>query len=283
MSAASSDRPPARPSIPKDQVVDALLGQWEALAEVLAPLSEDEWLTPSPCPGWSVKDLAAHVIGTELTLDGQPSPELTEEVRAHEHVRNDIGAINEAWVDSFRSRPGTEVLATLKEVTGRRARALAAMSQEEFDADSWTPAGPGSYGRFMQIRVYDCWIHEQDMRMALNRPGHLSGPQAEQSLDEVARALGFIVGKKAGAPQGSSVEIELTGPTSRRLFVTVDGRAAVVPTLDGEPTVKVTMPFELFIPMASGRLPADPAAPGIELAGDTDLAARVVASLNFTI
>lgn len=279
----SADRAPARGSIPKDAVVDALVGEWAALAELLSPLSEDEWLTPSPCPGWTVKDLAAHVIGTELTLEGQPSPELTEEVRAQEHVRNDIGAINEAWVDSFRTKPGTEVLAALREVAGRRAQALAAMSQEEFDADSWTPAGPGSYGRFMQIRVYDCWIHEQDMRMALGRPGHLSGPQAEQSLDEVARALGFIVGKKAGAPQGSAVEIELTGPTTRRLFVSVDGRAAVVDSLPGEPTAKVTMPFDLFIPIASGRVPADPAAAGVVLSGDADLAARVVASLNFTI
>ena len=273
----------ARPSIPKDTVVGALVGEWEALAELLAPLSEDEWLAVSPCPGWTVKDLAAHVIGTELTLEGQASPALTDELKAQDHIRNDIGAINEAWVDSFRSQPGSEVLAALKDVTGRRAQALAAMSQEEFDADSWTPAGPGSYGRFMQIRVYDCWIHEQDMRAALGRPGHLSGPQAEQSLDEVARALGFIVGKKAGAPQGSSVEIALTGPTARRMFVSVEGRAAVVPALSGEATATVTMPFDVFIPMASGRIPTDPGAPGVELSGDTDLAARVVASLNFTI
>jgi hypothetical protein len=35
--------------------------------------------------------------------------------------------------------------------------------------------------------------------------------------------------------------------------------------------------------MASGRVPTDPAAADVELSGDTDLAARVVASLNFTI
>ena len=274
---------PTRPSIPKDAVVGALVGEWEALAELLSPLSEEEWLAPSPCPGWTVKDLAAHVTGTELTLEGQAAPALIDEVRAQDHVRNDIGAMNEAWVDSFRSQPGTEVLAALKAVTARRAQALAAMSQDEFDADSWTPAGPGSYGRFMQIRVYDCWIHEQDMRAALNRPGQLSGPAAEQSLDEVARALGFIVGKKAGAPQGSSVEIEVTGPTARRLFVSVEGRATVVEHLAGEPTAKVKMPFDLFVPMASGRVPPDPTAAGVELSGDTDLAARVVASLNFTI
>ena len=274
---------PARPSIPKDDVVGALVGEWEALAELLGALTEEEWLAPSPCPGWTVKDLAAHVIGTELTLEGQASPALTDELRSAAHVHNDIGAINEAWVDSFRSRSGAEVLASLREVTGRRAAALAAMSQEEFDADSWTPAGPGSYGRFMQIRVYDCWIHEQDIRAALGRPGHLSGPPAEQSLDEVARALGYIVGKKAAAPQGSSVAIDVTGPTQRRLYVTVDGRATVVAGLEGEPTARLSLPFGLLMAMASGRVPADPHAEGVGLEGDTDLAARVVAGLNFTI
>jgi uncharacterized protein (TIGR03083 family) len=274
---------PARPSISKAAVVDALVGEWQALAELLDPLTEEEWSLPSPCPGWTVKDVAAHVIGTELTLEGQSSPALTDTLRSGAHIRNDIGAINEAWVDSFRSRPGPEVARTLREVTARRAAALEAMSPEEFDADSWTPAGPGSYGRFMQIRVYDCWVHEQDIRSALGRPGHLSGPAAEQSLDEVTRAAGYIVGKKAGAPQGSSVEIELTGPTSGRIAVAIEGRAAVVPELTGPPTAGVRMPFDTFMAMASGRVPADPQAAGVELSGDTDLAARVVTSLNFTI
>ena len=40
------------------------------------------------------------------------------------------------------------------------------MSQEEWDAESFTPAGKSTYGRFMQIRVFDCWLHEQDIRDA---------------------------------------------------------------------------------------------------------------------
>ena len=32
---------------------------------------------------------------------------------------------------------------------------------------SFTPAGKDTYGRFMQIRVFDCWLHEQDIRDAL--------------------------------------------------------------------------------------------------------------------
>lgn len=270
-------------SIPKAPVVGALVEEWDALAELLDGLGEKEWLTLTALPGWTVKDVAAHVVGTELTLTGRSSPPLGDEVRALSHIRNDIGAINEAWVESLRPLPGTDVLSQLREATAGRREELAAMTQEGFDADSWTPAGPGSYGRFMQIRVYDCWIHEQDIRAALGRPGHESGPCAEQSLDEVARALGYIVGKKAGAPQGSSVTIEVTGPTRRRLNVLVEGRAQVVPVLEGEATAAVEIPFPRFMAMASGRVDADPNGAGVVLRGDTELAARVVAALSFTI
>ena len=38
------------------------------------------------------------------------------------------------------------------------------MSDEEWNAVTMTPTGPDSYGRFMRIRVFDCWMHEEDIR-----------------------------------------------------------------------------------------------------------------------
>ena len=46
-------------------------------------------------------------------------------------------------------------------------------------------------------------------------------------------ALGFVVGKRAGAPAGSRVRFELTGPMSRRIDVEVGDRAQVVDAMDG--------------------------------------------------
>ena len=77
------------------------------------------------------------------------------------------------------------------------------MSDDEWNAESFTPAGMDTYGRFMQIRVFDCWLHEQDIRDAVGRPGHETGLAVEVVLDEMATALGFVVGKKAGATSRS--------------------------------------------------------------------------------
>jgi hypothetical protein len=119
---------------------------------------------------------------------------------------------------------------------------LIAMSREDFDSPTQTPVGQAPYRRFMEIRVFDCWMHEQDIRQALARPGHEVGPCAEMSIDEVVRALGFIIGKQAAVPDGSTVTIDLVGPIRRTLHVAVTGRAEVVLKLIGRPPPRSISP-----------------------------------------
>jgi uncharacterized protein (TIGR03083 family) len=53
----------------EDQVWTAIDGHRVALADILDQLCADEWRTPSLCPGWTVRDVAAH-----LTLQRFPLP-----------------------------------------------------------------------------------------------------------------------------------------------------------------------------------------------------------------
>jgi uncharacterized protein (TIGR03083 family) len=187
------------------------------------------------------------------------------------------------WVTALASEPRAEVLDRFAEVTDARREALAAMSEDDFSASSWTPIGQADYRRFMQVRVFDCWVHEQDVRDAVGQPGHQTGPVAEQAVDEIVRALGYVVGKKAGAPDGSRVTFELTGPIERALHVVVDGRARVVDQFEGPATVVVTLGSGVFTRLASGRV--DPAAvlDDVALSGDIRLGRQLVANLAFTI
>ncbi len=272
--------------VPQDRVVDALEEEWRTLDELMAGLSEDEWATPTPLPGWTVKDVMAHAIGTESMLLGEAAPEI--DVGAPEHVRNDIGRFNEQWVTSMRDRSPADVLTDFRRVTSRRLEALRAMDTDTWEAEGFTPAGKDSYGRFMRIRVFDCWIHEQDIRDAVGRPGGDAGAPAELALDEMTTAMGFVVGKKAGASPGSRVMFDLIGPASRQVLVelgTGEGaRAAVVDELSGPPTVTLRMPVGVFVRLGGGR--ADPASlrEQVEITGeDGELGERLVANLAFTI
>lgn len=271
----------------RDDLVAELAAVWGSLLDLTDGLTGAEWDTPTPCPGWSVRDNLSHVIGTESMLLGRESPEV--DVAGLAHVRNDIGTFNEVWVAERRGRPGAEVRAELAEVTGARLDQLKGVTQDEFDAEAWTPAGRATYGRFMQIRIFDCWTHEQDIREALRRPGHLEGPVAERSLDESSTGLGFVIGKRAGAPAGSTIRIDVTGPTERRFDVEVrevDGkvRASLVDDA-GEPDATVATDTATFLRLMAGRIdPERPLADGrVTLAGDLDLAGRVARNLAFTV
>jgi uncharacterized protein (TIGR03083 family) len=266
----------------KDRLVTMLGDEWAIIADLLSGLTADAWATPV-LPGWDVHDVLAHLIGTESALSGAGMPDVPAGSEAGPHVHNEIGQVNEMWVVALRDRSHADLLAEFRDITVKRLASLHAMSVDDFNAPSWTPAGEGTYRRFMEIRVFDCWMHEQDIRVALGLPGHEAGAAADRSIDEVASALGYIIGKRGRAPDGSSVLIRLTGPVERDLRVVVSGRARVVGTIDGEPTATIAMPSSLFLRLAGGREDAQAALDRIELGGDVSLARQLATNLAFTI
>jgi len=268
-------------NVPKDRTIDALEEEYAALVALLGELRDDEWAQPSPCPGWDVRANVAHVIGTESALAGRPQPNVELDRDALTHVRNDIGWSNETWIASMAAAPPAELRARLAAITAERIAALRAMDQGAWDAEVRTPAGPDTYGRFMRIRVFDCWMHEQDIRDATERPGHESGRPVEVVLDEMVAALGYVVGKRAGAPAGSAITFELAGDSGRTVHVDVQERAALVEQLDRPATVTLRMPVGVFTRLGGGRTSATPEV--VELAGDEALGRQIVANLAYTI
>ena len=260
-----------------------LAEEFDAITSFGQTLSTSDWDTPTCLPGWTVRDNLSHMIGTESMLLQLPAPE--GDVGEPSHVKNAIGHANEVWVDSLRALPAAEVLARFVDVTGRRIAALRAMSQADFDAPSWTPAGPNeTYGRFMRIRHFDCFMHEHDMRGAVGAPDRSEPSHVASALDEVATGLGFIVGKRAQAPAGARVRLELTGPAARELLVEVDERAAVVSALSAAPTVTVQMPTMLFLRLTGGREAGGPhIGHEVTVEGDATFGRRLVEQLAFTI
>ena len=171
------------------------------------------------------------MIGTERMLLGeQPEPGAADAGDAP-HVRNDIGKANERWIATYRGWDGAALLDEFRAVTGRRLDALRAMTTDDWEEEGFTPEGPGPYRLFMQIRVFDCWYHDQDIREALDRPGYLDGPVADLSIGRIpSKALGYVVGKKAGAPPGTSVVFDIAGPSPivAAIAVPPEGRAVLL-------------------------------------------------------
>jgi uncharacterized protein (TIGR03083 family) len=199
-------------------------------------------------------------------------------------VRNDVGIANERWVRHLSAESGAELQERFRSITVDRRKRLTEMSVDDWNAPTLTPVGPESYGRFMRVRLFDCWMHQQDIRDGVGRPSsdaELSSPAAQLALDEIAATMGYVVGKLGKAPDRSRVAIELTGPLTRTIRVAVDGRARVVDDFGGvDPTSTIRLDGLLFTRLAGGR--TDDAA-GIELRGDEAVGARIVERLNFVI
>ena len=281
----STDRPVT--VLPKAEVLSGLFAVWEDLEKLLADLSDGRWKTATALPGWSVQDVVSHIIGTESFLQGLPAPDIDIDVSALGHVRNEIGAMNESWVHSMRAHSPEQMREELKAILHARRTALEDMSEQVWNEVTFTPAGPDSYGRFMRIRIFDCWMHEHDIREAVDAPAsdrELATTTARLSLDEMAGSMGFVVGKRAGAPDGSRVAIELTGPLQRTIKVQVDGRAKVVEDFGGaDPTTTITIDGLLFTRLAGGRTPLAEHESDIGFSGDDTVGRRVVENLNYVI
>jgi len=276
---------PSRPvtTLDKADVLAGLFAVWDEVDTVLAGLADDQWQAQTPLPGWTVHDVTAHLIGTESMLQGVPTPDADVDMSTLNHIRNDIGAMNERWVRKLRGISPTDMLERFRATTAKRREALTDMSDADWNQITATPAGPDTYGRFMRVRDFDCWMHLHDIRDALAEPAaDPAGPAAWLALDEMAASMGFVVGKLGGAPEGSRVAISLTGPLGRTINVAVQGRGQLVDDFGGqEPTATIALDGLLFTRLAGGRTTVDHGA--VTYGGDEAVGRRIVERLNYVI
>ena len=262
--------------------LDELFATWSSISELCEPLSESQWKTPTSCPGWTVQDIVSHLIGVERVLTGLQST--THRSSPRDYVKNAMGESNEHEVDSRRSLSGTEVLKEWNETSARRKADLVAADKTYFEGEARTPFGKATVADLIEIRILDCWVHEQDIRRALNIPGHDSGPAAEFTIDRLMRTLPIVIGKRAATPEGESVLFQITGPVHRSHWISVlNGRAAVV---DSPPSLNRTA-FQLdsntFLALATGRESAEATSTRWTATGESDLGLRIAQNLNMMI
>jgi uncharacterized protein (TIGR03083 family) len=267
-----------------DDELVAMLGMvWGSISDLGGPLTEAEWKTPTECPGWSVQDNLTHITAFEWRLLGRPDPEHAV-AGDLPHVKNDIGKSNEVFVDSRRTWTGEAAVTEFDEVIAARLAQLRDAPPDYFAEETWTPAGPGQVRDLLPFRIFDSWVHEQDMRRAVGWPGDLDTPVAAAALERITGAMPFVVGKKAGAPDGATVAFALSGPLARTLAIGVDGgRAKPLAEVPPAPTATIATDTETFARLGTGRVaPEQALADGrVIVDGDVDLGRRVVENLNF--
>jgi uncharacterized protein (TIGR03083 family) len=260
--------------------VEVWKGAVDDFVALLEQVPEEEWTTPTDLPGWDVKALAAHTAHLEGRLAG--NPEESAEVGEPPHVTGLMGLYTEIGVVNRRDRSGAEILAEIREVTDRRYAQLRADPPIDGSAKPEVIFGgvPWTWETLLRNRPLDVWMHEQDARRALGRPGGLASPAAQHTTDYLLEGFGYVLAKKAGAPAGTTVVLRVDGSEPYAFGVNDAGRGERLAEPPAEPTVELSTDRESYIVMAGGRRAPEPHA--VHLAGDVELGERLVAAMATT-
>jgi len=256
-------------------VRDSLKRCYDAIESVCTRLDGAQWQTQSLCPDWTARDVVSHLGMMERVMTGW-LPVSADEAAPLDRIAPYQAEVADLDDKAFTTRI-TDIFA------GRRAD-LANLTEADLTLPSWTPIGPRPYGGFLEIRIFDFWVHERDITTPLGWPTDDAGPRAEIALGQVEGSIGYIVGKKVGLPDGTSIVFHLTGPLQRDISVLVDGRAKQVESVPN-PTVELTTDSTTFIQLAAGRI--DPRLQldtgKVRVIGDRELGEKAARNLRFTI
>jgi uncharacterized protein (TIGR03083 family) len=176
-------------TLSRSVAVPGMTAEYEAFGELIQGLSAERWAAPTRCSGWTVADVAAHVVGqltdvVQLRLDGLGSPEVTAR-----------------QVSERRGRTPAELADELR----GNAKAGADMAAS-FDAawDGPVPGGgPGTIGAGIEALWFDTYVHADDIRQAIGLPtvpgagllaagSHLADLLTEQGWGPAELRLGAV-------------------------------------------------------------------------------------------
>jgi uncharacterized protein (TIGR03083 family) len=248
---------------------------YDAIESLASRMDDTQWHARSLCPDWDMRGVIAHLGMMERVMAGW-LPESAGDLPPLDRIGPYEGEMAALDDTAFAARIG--------EIFARRRADLAGLTEADLARPSWTPVGPRRYGGFLEIRIFDFWVHERDIAAPLGWPADDTGPRAEIALAQVEASIGYIVGKKIGLPDGASIVFHLTGPVPRDLPVVVDGRARAVDHVE-QPDVELTTDTVTFIQLAAGRI--DPQrqidAGRVTWTGNAELGERAARNLRFTM
>ncbi|GAB7003540.1 maleylpyruvate isomerase family mycothiol-dependent enzyme [Nocardioides sp. AN3] len=269
------------------RLADYVTVWWDAaerFADLAGSLADADWGRPTELPGWDVKAVVSHVAHLEGVLAGAPRERA--EVGEAEHIRGPMGQFTEVGVLTRRDTAAAAIVEEIRRYTAARRETLTASPPTDPDA----PA-PGVFGAIgwstvtlLRNRPLDLFMHEQDVRRAVGRPGGLDSLAADHTVAYLLESLGYVLVKRAGAAPGTTLTVMVEGSEPVAFGVADDGRGRRLDTIPDDPTVTLRMGRETFIRLAGGRGGTDPdGVPStVEIDGDQELGRRVVAGLAVT-
>jgi uncharacterized protein (TIGR03083 family) len=249
---------------------------------LLRHLETDDWAKPTDLPGWNVRYIAAHLAHLESELAGNPQQQV--DVPDAPHIKSPMSVFTESGPLARADWTTDQIIDEIESSAAKRADALRAMMPVDPTApgDGFAAVVGWDWATLLSNRVLDQWMHQQDIRRAVDKPGGLAGPGGAHALAVFSRSIPYVVGKRVAPPPGTTVVLDVSGehPATLSAAVGQDGRAARLDEAPADPTVRINMDFETFIVLSGGRRTPDQVAAPVT--GDTELGNAILANLAVT-
>jgi len=199
---------------------------WDRIIALARALRKEEGRLPTACPRWDVKDILAHLSGMQTAFDGSaPQPDLPPGWAAESHL-SPLDAATEAGVVARRDWTIAKVV---EELLLAKAGHVQRLSVADPNEQTMGPLGTTTWAKFYGVRMFDLWVHLQDIGVALGgKPDHHDASAA--ALDAARYVLDlvpFVAVKRAGLADGTRLRLEVNAPLASQHVIEVqDGRAA---------------------------------------------------------
>jgi uncharacterized protein (TIGR03083 family) len=155
-----------------------LAGERAALVALLAGLDPSAWQTATECPAWSVKGIALHLLGDDLSLLSRQRDHASNSLAifAEQHHgltwRELLSGFNELWVEASRFL-SEAVVVELLELAGKwTADFYVSVDLDAFGepVQFFGATGPSPYWQIAAREYMERWEHHHQIRRAVNAP-----------------------------------------------------------------------------------------------------------------
>lgn len=192
------------------------------LLRFLRALAPGEWAVSSAAPGWSVKDLALHLLDDDLGWlsrgrDGDRSGQLS--MCDHGAFVEALSAKNQRWIDGAQGL-STSVIIGLLEWAGREMDAYYATLDLDGDGQvSWASDGRVPIWFDIAQDLTERWVHQMQMREAVGRVEGYADAYRPTVLRTFVWALPHQY--RVDASRGATVQLDLN--SGGRWHLTCEG------------------------------------------------------------
>ncbi|MEW2357162.1 maleylpyruvate isomerase family mycothiol-dependent enzyme [Spirillospora sp. NPDC029432] len=254
----------------------------QALLDLLGDLSPAEWAAPTVCPGWDVHDVVGHVLNDYMrrlsgARDGYGGAIFADD----ETLPAYLARTNDEFVRASRQL-SPQLMIELLDHLGPRLDAMWAARDLHTAADlnvSWAATDVDSPAWLDIGREYtEFWVHQQQVRDAVSRPGAVEPDLMAPVLDVFARGLPHAL-RMHDRPEGSTAHLEVLGPAGGRWGVARQDRRWRMADPEGEPAARVSMDQDTFWRLATRGITVEEARRRSKASGDEELTAAITALL----